>query len=138
MEKLIKLAVSVSSAYMSLLYPSHLIFGALIFVNILDYITGILRAVSMGEKIDIEMAWRGIAKKINKFGYVLGALTADILIVHHFSPEKAVSPVSASVITWLIINELISVCSNVSNNNSLDIPPMLTAFFEKFKGGDGT
>lgn len=133
MEKFFKFFVVLGSTYLSILYPSSIVFGVLIVVNIVDYITGILRAVSAHERISIEIASSGIAKKINKLFFVIVALSADILINYNFSPDKTMSPISTAVITWLVINELISICSNISNNNSLEIPPMILSFLNKFK-----
>lgn len=133
MEKFFKFFVVLGSTYLSILYPSSIVFGVLIVVNIVDYITGILRAVSVHERISIEIASSGIAKKINKLFFVIVALSADILINYNFSPDKTMTPISTAVITWLVINELISICSNISNNNSLEIPPMILSFLNKFK-----
>lgn len=133
MEKLVKFLIVLGSTYMSLLHPSEIIFGVLIIVNIVDYVTGILGAVSKGEKISIEKSFKGIVKKLNKLFFILVSLSIDVLITHNFSPDKPVSPVSAAVITWLVINELVSICFNIANGADSNIPPAIKQFLEKFK-----
>lgn len=134
MEKMIKYGVIMLSTYLAILRPSYTIFGVLIIINICDYLTGITSAISRKEKITIEKAFNGMVVKFNKLFYVMVALTADILINHNFTPEKAIAPTSAAVITWLIINEMVSIISNISNNEKLNIPPALLNFLENFKG----
>lgn len=133
MDKLIKFCVVMGSTYLSILYPSSIVFGVLIVVNIVDYITGILRAVSVQESISPTIAMTGIANKINKLFFVVVALSVDILINYGLDTTKNVTPISVAVITWLVINELVSICSNISNNNSLEVPPMILTFLNKFK-----
>lgn len=133
MNNLAKFVIVMGSTYVSILYPSSIIFGVLIVVNIVDYITGILRAVSIQEKISPSIAMSGIANKLNKLFYVIVALSSDILITYALGQEQGITPISTAVITWLVINELISICGNISNNNSLEIPPMILSFLNKFK-----
>jgi len=133
MIKILKYSTVLASAYYAVLYPSHVVFGVLIIVNVIDYITGILKAVSYGEAISPHLAFSGFVKKVNKLFYVMVALSVDILITYNFTPDKAVSPVSTAVITWMVINELVSICSNISNNDALDIPPAIMNFLGKFK-----
>lgn len=133
MEKVSKFIITIATAYYLVLNPSYMIFGALIVVNILDYVTGIMRAISASEIITAKKAFSGIINKLNKLIYVLVAMTVDILITYNFVPDSTITVVTSPVIMWLIINELISICCNISNNDSLSIPPAITTFLEKFK-----
>lgn len=130
--KVLKYSTILGTTYLMVLYPSWMIFGVLIISNIVDYITGILNSVSHGNKIDMRIAFKGIVKKINRLFYVIVALSVDILVNYNFDTETTISPVSTAVITWLVINEMVSIVSNISNNESLDIPPAIADFLKKY------
>lgn len=133
MEKISKFIVTIATAYYLILNPSYMIFGVLIVANILDYVTGIMRAISAGEKVTAQKAFNGIMSKLNKMIYVIVAMSADILITYNFVTDTTVTVVTSPVIMWLIINELVSICCNISNNEKINVPPMITTFLEKFK-----
>lgn len=133
MDSAVKFILSIGGAFLAILYPSRIIFGVLIAVNMVDYVTGILKAISKAETISPDMAFRGIVTKLNRLFYVIAALSADILISQHFHMQATVAPCSAGVITWLVINELISIISNISNNDKASVPPMLSKLLDFFK-----
>jgi toxin secretion/phage lysis holin len=134
MEKLIKFCAVIFGIYYSILHASYIIFGVLIIMNIVDELTALLAESSMGNPISADIAFKGTIKKINRLFYIIVALSVDILITYQFSPENTITPVSGAVITWLAINEMISIISNISRNDKLNVPPMLVKFLEKFKG----
>lgn len=133
MEKITKFCSVLGVIFLTVLRPSAIIFGLLIVINFVDYITGILKSISNGEKVCPSRAITGIVKKLNKLFYVIVALSADILISHTFASGTIITPISGAVIAWLCINELVSICSNISNNSSIDVPPQIVDFLNKFK-----
>lgn len=133
LEKMLKLGTVMVNVYLAILHPSHVIFGVLIVVFIVDYVSKILSEISLGNAILPDVAMKGLVKKLNRLLYVIVALSVDILISYNLTLGEGVNPVSTAVITWMIINELLSICRNISNNELIDVPPMLQKFFDKFK-----
>lgn len=130
--KVIKFMAAIGAAYLNVLRPSYVMFGVLILINFGDYVTGILKALSNEEKITVARAYQGIAIKLNRLFFVLVALSIDIMIDQYFKLETAITPVSAAVIAWLCLNELLSICSNISNNGKVKIPPVIQEFLDKY------
>ncbi len=134
MDKLIKAILMIISVYFSILSPSAIIFGVLIVAELSDYLVKIFSLLANGEPIDMTKAIQGIFRKINNLFIVLVALTIDILITYNFSPDKAMAPVSTGVITWLIVNELISICKNIVGSGD-KVPDIINRVLEIFRKG---
>lgn len=135
--KLIALISIIGSALYNVLYPHYLIFGLLIVVNIVDYVTAIIGAFERNEPITVKQSIKGIAKKLNHMFYVLIALIIDIVINQYFKTDNRFAFISSGVIIWLMLHELISITINISNFNNDDIPPLIRDFLERLKGNDG-
>jgi toxin secretion/phage lysis holin len=100
--------------------------------NIVDYITAILGAFSRGEKIDINKSIKGIVKKINLLILVCVSLMIDALINHYFGTENYTF-ITASVIIWLTMHEILSILENIGRNNDIKIPKILLDMVERLK-----
>lgn len=128
-----KCCLIIVSSYLLILKPSCLIFLVLIVVNITDYITGILNSIQNGSNFSPIKSIKGIIKKLNILFFVIVAITIDILISHQFKIVNGSSLTTTPVILWLIMNEILSICSNISNNSNIIVPPMLEKILLKFK-----
>ena len=102
--KLIALISIIGSALYNVLYPHYLIFGLLIVVNIVDYVTAIIGAFERNEPITVKQSIKGIAKKLNHMFYVLIALIIDIVINQYFKTDNSFTFISTGVIILLMLN----------------------------------
>ena len=138
MEKSIKVAIvgafSALTAWLGVLaIPVYL----LVACNIIDYLTGIMAALSRGEKISSEIGFRGIAKKVGQWLLVVIGYIVDVMIEYagHAISEEFTIPiiVSVCVASWLVFNEVISILENL-NEIGVPIPKFLVKivnFFSK-------
>ena len=131
--KIILLISVVASALYNMLYPHYLLFGLLIIVNVVDYLTALIGAFERKEQISIDKSIRGIAKKINSLFFVLIALVIDIIINNYFKTDNTFTFISSTVILWLVMHELLSIINNISNYNTENVPPVILKFLERFK-----
>lgn len=132
-EKIIQYPTIVAVMYWQILKPSYLIFGVLLFCFIFDFITALLKSAYNNELIDKDIAWKGVCKKLNSLMYVFVGITGDIMLRFHFDSEESIIPLTAGIITFLVLNELTSICKNIANTDN-DMPELLKSFFDKFKG----
>ena len=109
----------------------------LVACNIIDYLTGIMAALSRGEKINSEIGFRGIAKKVGQWLLVVIGYIVDVMIEYagHAISEEFTIPiiVSVCVASWLVFNEVISILENL-NEIGVPIPKFLVKivnFFSK-------
>lgn len=138
MEKSIKVVIvgafSALTAWLGVLaIPVYL----LVACNIIDYLTGIMAALSRGEKINSEIGFRGIAKKVGQWLLVVIGYIVDVMIEYagHAISEEFTIPiiVSVCVASWLVFNEVISILENL-NEIGVPIPKFLVKivnFFSK-------
>ena len=132
MNKFLKYFSVIISVFYNLLVPHRIIFGILIVANIVDYITAILGAFSRGEKIDLNISIKGIVKKINLLILVCVSLMIDALINYYFGIENYTF-ITASVIIWLTMHEILSILENIGRNNDIKIPKILLDMVERLK-----
>ena len=137
MEKSIKVAIvgafSALTAWLGVLaIPVYL----LVACNIIDYLTGIMAALSRGEKISSEIGFRGIAKKVGQWLLVVIGWVVDVMIEyagHAISPDFTVPIiVSICVASWLVFNEIISILENLKAVG-VPLPGFLVKIVEFFK-----
>lgn len=132
MNKVSKYISIIASVFYNLLFPHRVIFGILIVANITDYITAILGVISRGEKIDLNISIKGIIKKINLLILVCVSLMIDALINYYFGTENYTF-ITASVIIWLTLHEIISIIQNIKRNSDIEIPRILLDMIERLK-----
>ena len=132
MNKVSKYISIIASVFYNLLFPHRVIFGILIVANIIDYITAILGVISRGEKIDLNISIKGIIKKINLLILVCVSLMIDALINYYFGTENYTF-ITASVIIWLTLHEIISIIQNIKRNIDIEIPRILLDMIERLK-----
>lgn len=132
MNKFFKYISVILSVFYNLLFPHRVIFGILIVANIIDYITAILGVISRGEKIDLNISIKGIIKKINLLILVCVSLMIDALINYYFGTENYTF-ITASVIIWLTLHEIISIIQNIKRNSDIEIPRILLDMIERLK-----
>lgn len=132
MNKVSKYISIIASVFYNLLFPHRIIFGILIVANIIDYITAILGVISRGEKIDLNISIKGIIKKINLLILVCVSLMIDALINYYFGTENYTF-ITASVIIWLTLHEIISIIQNIKRNSNIEIPRILLDMIERLK-----
>lgn len=132
MNKFLKYFSVIISVFYNLLVPHRIIFGILIVANIVDYITAILGSFSRGEKIDLNISIKGIVKKINLLILVCVSLMIDALINYYFGIENYTF-ITASVIIWLTMHEILSILENIGRNNDIKIPKILLDMVERLK-----
>lgn len=133
MNKVSKYISIIASVFYNLLFPHRVIFGILIVANIIDYITAILGVISRGEKIDLNISIKGIIKKINLLILVCVSLMIDALINYYFGTENNYTFITASVIIWLTLHEIISIIQNIKRNSDIEIPRILLDMIERLK-----
>ena len=108
----------------------------LVACNIIDYITGIMAALSRGEKINSEIGFRGIAKKVGQWLLVVIGYIVDVMIEYagHAISEEFTIPiiVSVCVASWLVFNEVISILENLKTVG-VPLPKFLVKIVEFFK-----
>lgn len=137
MEKTIKATIigafSALTAWLGVLaIPVYL----LVACNIIDYLTGIMAALSRGEKISSEIGFRGIAKKVGQWLLVVIGYIVDVMIEyagHAISPDFTIPIiVSVCVASWLVFNEVISILENL-NTIGVPLPKFLVKIVSFFK-----
>ena len=108
----------------------------LVACNIIDYITGIMAALSRGEKINSEVGFRGIAKKVGQWLLVVIGYIVDVMIEYagHAISEEFTIPiiVSICVASWLVFNEVISILENLKTVG-VPLPGFLVKIVNFFK-----
>lgn len=118
MEKSIKVAIvgafSALTAWLGVLaIPVYLLVGC----NIIDYLTGIMAAITRREKVSSEVGIRGIVKKVGQWLLVVIGYLVDVVIEyagHAISPDFTIPVVvSICVACWLVLNEIISILENL-------------------------
>ena len=137
MEKSIKAVIvgafSALTAWLGVLaIPVYL----LVACNIIDYLTGIMAAMSRKEKISSDIGLRGIAKKIGQWLLVVIGWVVDMMIEyagHAISPDFTIPVVvSICVASWLVFNEIISILENLKTVG-VPLPGFLLKIVEFFR-----
>lgn len=129
-------------AYFGLLYVPLII---LALVMVLDWVTGVTRSYLNG-KVSSEKGWRGIIKKTQHLAVVLVAIILD-LVSQYALAQTGITSIGIGdykievgkicfwallVITWLIINELISILENLGESG-VPFPKFLLNALTKLK-----
>lgn len=96
---------------------------ALVYMVILDYVTGILKAV-INKNLSSVIGWKGIIKKVGIFVAVMISVQAEKLIGQ---PNSIHNLVCYAFVT----NEGISAVENLGT--FIPLPPILKDFFQKLK-----
>ncbi|MBE6879108.1 MAG: phage holin family protein [Ruminococcaceae bacterium] len=113
----------------SLAIPFYILVGA----NVVDYITGIAAAVYRGERVNSEVGFHGIAKKVCMWLLVMIGFVLDYCLVemgHTMHIDVGMDClVSVAVVFWLLVNELISILENI-NDIGTPLPPFLMKLVE--------
>lgn len=115
-----------------LLYIKNLnvILSLLVTMMIVDYLTGVTNSIIKGEDFNIDKAIRGILKKINYIYIVLSCVIFDVTLKNSYNVEMNIS---SFICGWLILNEVISTLSNITNNKIL--PKNLIEYIKKIREG---
>lgn len=127
MNKLIKL-FSFFSIYSLLIRYNINILSVLFVMLIIDYLTGITNSLIKGYNFSFKKAISGILKKINYIYIIIACFSFDLISKNIFNVNAEISKI---VIIWLILNEIISTLSNITNSNIL--PKNLIAFIKTIK-----
>ena len=137
MERSIKVAIvgafSALTAWLGVLaIPVYL----LVACNIIDYLTGIMAAMSRKEKISSDIGLRGIAKKVGQWLLVVIGWVVDMMIEyagHAIAPDFTLPIiVSICVASWLVFNEIISILENLKTVG-VPLPGFLVKIVEFFR-----
>lgn len=137
MERSIKVAIvgafSALTAWLGVLaIPVYL----LVACNIIDYLTGIMAALSRGDKISSDIGLRGIAKKVGQWLLVVIGWVVDMMIEyagHAIAPDFTLPIiVSICVASWLVFNEIISILENLKSVG-VPLPGFLVKIVEFFR-----
>ncbi len=116
---------SITSWLGSLAYPVYV----LVFLNVTDYITGIVAAKYRGQKRSSQVGLRGIAKKVCMLLLIFLGWVVDWLLAYAAGTiglaYQSKFVVAAVVAVWLICNELISILENIGDIG-VSLPPVLT------------
>lgn len=97
---------------------------------IVDYLTGVTNSILKGENFDIVKAIKGILKKINYIYIILSCVIFDIVLKNSYNLDMNLS---YFICGWLILNEIISTLSNITNNKIL--PKNLIEYIKKIREG---
>lgn len=128
MNKIILELISFFSVYVILLQYNKNTIIILFVMLIIDYLTGITNSIIKGNNFNYKKAIKGILKKINYIYIIIACFSFDLISKKIFSIN---TEISAIVIIWLILNEIISTLSNVTNSNIL--PKNLVTFIKNIK-----
>ncbi len=131
MTKIINFIAAIYMLYATKLECDKRLFMILCVSIILDYFTGIINSQIKGKSFDKNYALIGILKKMNYFVVLLVSLSFDLMIQHNTNFTNIV-PVTTFVATWLIVNELISIITNITNKDI--VPKKLTDYLKKIRG----
>lgn len=127
MENTIKIITGIAGAAATYLFGGwNLVIQTLMFLMMIDYITGAAVAAYLGE-LNSKIGFKGIAKKILIISLVAVAHLLDQLII---SGDNQL--LRDMVIFFYIANELISILENISKTN-LPIPEQLKAMVAVLK-----
>ena len=109
----------------------------MVLCNVIDYITGILAAVSKGKKISSAVGIRGIFKKVCMWLLVVVGAIVDHLIKYATETIGLTFPfvflIACIVAVWIICNELISILENISATG-VKVPGFLMKIVRYIKG----
>lgn len=109
----------------------------LVFMNLLDYGTGLTAAKYREQKVTSYRSIRGIYKKVFMWVLIIVGWVMDILInytVQYMGLEIKIPFIVATVVTvWLICNEVISTLENLIDIG-VEIPPFLMPIVKLIKG----
>lgn len=108
----------------------NVILTLLFTVMIVDYLTGVTNSIIKGESFNIDRAIKGILKKINYIYIILSCVIFDITLKNSYNVEMNMS---YFICGWLILNEVISTLSNITNNKIL--PKNLIEYMKKIREG---
>ncbi len=91
----------------------------MVICNIVDYITGILAAPARKKKVDSNVGFRGIAKKICMWLLVVVGVIVDALLEYAGGTVGISLPtnlmIGCIVCIWIVCNELLSILENISD-----------------------
>lgn len=108
----------------------------LVVVNVIDYGTGLAAAKYRNQKVNSDVGFRGIAKKVCMWLLVGVGAIVDVLLSYG-AEQMGITinfgfAVGCLVAVWLICNELISILENVADIG-VKLPPYLLRLVENFK-----
>ena len=120
-----KVLISFSAASLSIILDTAKPFIiAMIVFMLLDYITGIVKALHLKD-LDSKMATKGLLKK---FTFFIAAFTGWAIDLFFNIPFSVGTIISA----WIIVTEILSIFENLVNCD-IPIPQSIIKYFKRFK-----
>ena len=108
----------------------------LVFLNVIDYTTGLIAAPYRDEKINSYKGFRGIAKKVCMWLLIVVGVILDWLLIYagtNIGIDIGITCLASSTVSvWLIANELISLLENMADIG-VKMPNFLMKIVEKIK-----
>ena len=108
----------------------------LVFLNVIDYTTGLIAAPYRDEKINSYKGFRGIAKKVCMWLLIVVGVILDWLLIYastNVGIDIGITCLASSTVSiWLIANELISLLENMADIG-VKMPNFLIKIVEKIK-----
>ena len=106
-------------------YAMILVFVALVVA--LDFVTGIIKAKAVGEPISSKKGTRGFYKKLALFAGLFFGFFLDYFIPYALSTINLTLPIDGALFgmiigCYIVINESISICENISKSNPEILP----------------
>ena len=119
MDKIKGAFISVFSAIASLLGTLLVPVLLMVVCNVIDYITGLVAAPKRGKKINSEVGFAGIKKKICMWLLVVVGVIIDKLLLYTGETIGIALPfnflIACVVCIWIVCNELLSILENISD-----------------------
>lgn len=130
LDRIVKSVVAAGGAALSYLYGGwNALLGVLLAFVIADYITGVAAAAVEG-KLNSNVGFKGIARKVGIFLVVAVAHLADTVLGDS-------SLIMDAAIFWYLANELLSITEN-AGRIGVPIPPAISHAVEILRGkGEG-
>ena len=130
MEKIKYVCISFCSIVASLLGTLTVPVLLMVACNVIDYVTGLAAAPKRGKKINSEVGFNGIVKKICMWLLVVVGVIIDQLLLYTGETIGIALPfnflIACVVCIWIVCNELLSILENIS-----DIGVPMPAFLKK-------
>lgn len=105
---------------------------------VFDWITGIVGAKAMGEKITSKKGWTGFWKKIALFCGLFFGFFLDYFIPYFLGALNITLPIQTAVFgliigCYIVINECISICENIYKANPAILPQWVVKILQLAK-----
>lgn len=136
MEKFKLIIIGILSILISYLNKISLLLFILLFLNLLDIITGIFRTIYFKEKFKFNVFIWGFIKKISMYFLITIGLIIDIVMdytVENLNLSISLPEMFGGLIAiWLILNEQLSILKNLILIN-IPMPDFIVNTIQKFK-----